>query len=100
MARGKRTDPNLLRAIVALYDAGFSGAEIADVFETPVGRRTIYDWLKTIKRERRRRERLEQEKQAKMEREQANVNTVNLRESWQRPTHVERGRQNIRRFRS
>lgn len=92
MARGKRTTSKVLRAIVALYDAGMTGAEIADVFGTPIGRRTIYDCIQKIKRERQRRERLERER----EREQV---TLDLKPEWERgPTasHL----QNVRRFRS
>jgi transposase len=94
MARGKRTKSKVLKAIVALYDAGMTGAEIADVFETPVGRRTIYDWLKTIKRERQRRKALERER----EREKEQV-TLSLKPEWQRGESAPRF-QNVRRYRS
>ena len=92
MARGKRTKSKVLKATVALYDAGMTGAEIADVFETPIGRRTIYDHIRVIKEERRRLERLEQER----EREQV---TLNLKPEWQRGESAPR-LQNIRRYRS
>ena len=92
MARGKRTTSKVLRAIVALYDAGMTGAEIAEVFETPVGRRTIYDWLEKIKREMRRLESLERER----EREQV---TLDLKPEWQRGESAPR-LQNVRRYRS
>jgi hypothetical protein len=86
MARGKRTASNVLRAIVALYDAGMTGAEIADVFGTQIGRRTIYDHIRVIKKERRRQEILEQE------REQV---ALNLKPEWQKGESAPRY-QNVR----
>jgi hypothetical protein len=77
MARGKRTKSKVLKAIVALYDAGMTGAEIADVFETPIGRRTIYDYIRVIKEERQRLE------LARLEREREQV-ALDLKPEWQR----------------
>ena len=43
MASGKKTDPVIATAILALGDSGISGAQIADSFRMP--RRTVYEIL-------------------------------------------------------